>query len=470
MTVEKTNLSPFITFKVNEQSFLFDGGNGIISKVDSIIVDILELARAYDLYSQSEEIVEILSSQYSEGELQNAIEAIKTSREEGFLNSSGKVYDFFEKEYSDSSFKGNLWLNVTDSCNLNCRYCFEKEGGKVQKESNMSIELAKKCIDYWYAHINKEQNIYDIVFFGGEPLLNKEVIIFAINYINSLLKDLKGIPRYNITTNGTILDDELINLFSSNTFFVNVSIDGLRAIHDKNRPYSSGASTYDRVVSNLKKLNGAVTKLSAFICLTKYDIPYFKQSVFWLWNMGIKNVYGNLVFGKDQIYGYEEYKEYENQLKDLAEITYNNIIDGKPYVYNSFIENIKSLHKKNFTSNCYLWQNGIFIFSPNGNAYKCYRFLGDERYKMGNINDADLDILSKKIKKEKIEKCTDCWFQLFCGDGCPYEHDVYTGDINKPAELLCVKSKIAFQESLKLYARLQMEAPHRLKAVLGGKI
>lgn len=85
MTVEKTNLSPFITFKVNEQSFLFDGGNGIISKVDSIIVDILELARTYDLYSQSEEIVEILSSQYSEGELQNAIEAIKTSREEGFL-------------------------------------------------------------------------------------------------------------------------------------------------------------------------------------------------------------------------------------------------------------------------------------------------------------------------------------------------------------------------------------------------
>ena len=99
MTVEKTNLSPFITFKVNEQSFLFDGGNGIISKVDSIIVDILELARTYDLYSQSEEIVEILSSQYSEGELQNAIEAIKTSREEGFLNSSGNSTFFSFPRY-----------------------------------------------------------------------------------------------------------------------------------------------------------------------------------------------------------------------------------------------------------------------------------------------------------------------------------------------------------------------------------
>lgn len=470
----KNSLSPFLLFKIENHDFLFDGGNGTLCKIDPIITDILSFAPKYDLKDKNDcsEIIQILKGRYKKEDLLKAIASIIESNKKGLIADTGKLYELFDREFTSqemNSFKGNLWLNVTHSCNLSCKYCFEQSGAYNPNEQSMSIETAKKCIDYWYERINKNQNIYDIVFFGGEPLLNQEVICFSVEYINNLLKELKGKVRYSITTNGTILNDKLINLFTNNTFQINISIDGIKRIHESNRPFKSGASTFDRVLESLKELNGKVTKLSAFICLTKNDIPYFKQSVLWLWNNGISNVYGNLVFGKEQIYEYDDYACFDEQIKELAEISFINIVNGNQYVYTPFIESIKAISRKKYTCSCYLWQNGIFIFSPSGDAYKCYRFIGDERFKLGNIEDSQLNLLSKNIKKQKIEKCSGCWYQLYCGDGCPYEHDIYNGNINMPAEQLCIKSKITFRESLKLYAKLQMKYPDKLRMLLRGR-
>lgn len=473
ITNKATNFSPFYSFKIDNKYFLFDGGSGVLNEIKPIIAEILNLAQLYDLSVEDdcEEIIQILVMRYTKDKINDAIEVIKERNKNGFLAGKENVYDHFEKEYlleEEKSFKGNLWLNVTHNCNLKCKYCFEQEGLYDETEQNMSLETAKKCMDYWFERINKDQYIYDIIFFGGEPLLNQKVIFYCVDYINNLLKDLKAIPRYNITTNGTLLNDAVLKLFKDNTFIVDISIDGLKRMHEKNIPFKSGESTFDTIISNIKKLNGMVTKLSAFVCLTKEDIPYFKQSVQWLWDQGIKNVYGTLVFGKNYIYEYEDYIEYQNQISELANMTFENIINDKPYFYTSFIENIKAIIKKKFTSNCYLFQNGVLIFSPTGNAYKCHRFVGDDRFKLGDIKKPELNLLKHTLKKEKIDKCMNCWYQLFCGDGCPYEHDVYNGNINTPSEHFCLKSKIMFQESLKLYARLQINHPDKLQLILRG--
>lgn len=466
-------ISPFLTFKAEDQDFVFDGGSGLIYKVDPLVNDLLSLSPMYNLrkHDDNDEIFRILEKKYNLDEIKNAVKTMRDSFEKGFLTETEKVYDYFEKEYlfeGKESFKGNLWLSVTHNCNLNCKYCFE-QSDRYLSEEQMSVETAKKCIDYWYERINREQSIYDIVFFGGEPLLNQEVIIFSVNYINHLLKNLKGIARYSITTNGTILNDKILELFKDNIFHVNVSIDGLKKIHESNRGYKSGGATYDVIIKHLNQLNKVVTRLSAYVCLTSQSIRYFQQSVTWLWSMGIKNVYGNLVFGDNYTYNFDDYMELKKQISELADISYQNIVNNDPYVYSPFIEIIKTIDRKDFTSNCYFWQNGIFIFSPSGDAYRCHRFIGDERHKLGNIENDSLDILSKKLKKEKVDKCTECWYQLYCGDGCPYEHDVYNGDINIPSEQLCVKSKITFQEGLRLYARLQIKYPQKLKSLSGGR-
>lgn len=184
--------------------------------------------------------------------------------------------------------------------------------------------------------------------------------------------------------------------------------------------------------------------------------------------MGITNVYGNLVFGKDIAYNYTDYIEFKKQIHDIGQAVYQNIINDKPFLYNSFVEMMKAINRRSFALNCYLWQNGIFEFSPEGDAYRCHRFMGNLDFKLGNINDKNLDLLSGRLKKMQVNKCTQCWYQMYCGDGCPYENYVYTGDINQPAEMECLKGKITFEESLRLYARLAMNYPEKLKMLMGG--
>lgn len=465
-----TKLSPFFVFREESQDFLFDGGNGVLSKISPLVADIISLTGLYNLYDDSEckEIEDLLSKKYNNVEIISGINVVKRNIADGLLAERDKIYQYYDEDYfCDNTFKGNLWLSVTDSCNLQCSYCFEKDNTFVGKKL-MTKDIAKKCIDYWFEYIKKDQYVYDIFFFGGEPLLNQETIIFCVNYINKLLKGFRGIPRYNITTNGTILNEELLTLFKDNLFLINVSIDGLKKIHDNHRPYKSGKETYETVVDNLIQLNQVADKVSAFICMTRKDIRYFKYSVFYLWKLGIKNVYGNLVFGNDQVYSCEDYKEFDLQIKEIGEAVYQNIINDRPIFYNSFVEMMKAIHRRSFALNCYLWQNGIFVFSPDGDAYRCHRFMGDERFVLGNINEDNLNLLSKRIKKKRVEECSQCWYQLYCGDGCPYENDVYTGDINKPSEMQCMRSKITFEESLRLYARLTINYPEKLKVLMGG--
>ena len=466
-----TKIGQFLIFREESQDFLFDGSNGVLSKVKPLVADILILARLYDLYNskECEKIRNILSKKYKDEDVKTVIEQVKLSISNGMLSESGKIYQLLDKEYfGEDTFKGNLWLSVTDSCNLQCSYCFEKDN-TFCGEKFMTVDTAKKCIDYWFDHIDKNQYVYDIFFFGGEPLLNQKVILFCVDYINTLLKDLKGIARYNITTNGTIINNDLLRLFKENIFLINVSVDGLEKIHNNHRKYKSGKPTYNLVISNMLRLSRVAKKLSAFICLTSKDIPYFKQSVFYLWDLGIKNVYGNLVFGKNQVYHCEDYMEFNMQIKAIGEAVYKNIINDKPYYYNSFIEMMKSIYRRKFALNCYFWQNGIFVFSPEGDAYRCHRFMGDKRFILGNINDKTLDLLAERKRKEKIDKCSRCWYQLYCGDGCPYENEIYTGNINEPSEMQCMRGKITFEESLRLFAKLSMLCPEKLENLMGGK-
>ena len=150
-------------------------------------------------------------------------------------------------------------------------------------------------------------------------------------------------------------------------------------------------------------------------------------------------------------------------LKFGISITYNNIINGKKYGVLNLIESMENINNRKVEVTCSLFINGVFVFSSVGNIYRCYRYVGDEKYKIGNIDDKNINLLNYKSKKAKIEKCSNCWAQILCKDGCAYAHELFTGDINTPDENWCNKTKIIQKESLMLYARLALNKSKNIK-------
>lgn len=207
------------------------------------------------------------------------------------------------------------------------------------------------------------------------------------------------------------------------------------------------------ITRNIKKYKEFLSKISAQITLTKEGIPYLSEAVKQLWDLGVNMVRSNLVFGSAESYTYEQYSAYHAEIKKISMLTYDNLIQGKPYTYQNLVNKLRVIKNKDFNINCFFWGGGAMIFSPEGERFRCYRFMENDQYKLSNNDKALHD------NKPHIEKCSNCWAQLLCADGCVYENGVYSENINEPAEEWCIKTKISLEEALRLYARIYVDNP-----------
>ena len=451
-------LAPFFLFQQNEKFYMFDGSSGNINEVQKILFDILSKVPEYNLFDEDERLraTDSLEAEYTREELEDTWNQFQSFYNDGFLQPNQKIYDSYEKSSADTLKGQCLWLNISHNCNLRCVYCFGDGGSYGGQQMLMDQKIAKQCIDLWLNKITRSQMLHEVSFFGGEPLMNIDVLEFCVNYINEKTNPMGVNVRYNLTTNGTILNDRIIKLFKDNNFKVSISIDGIERMHNSNRPYVSGKGSFDDIVQNIIKLKDIVPDISAQITLMKKDISYLKDAVVELWKLGITFVYSNLVFGKDELYSEADYSLYKRQIKDLSELTYNNLVQGKRPVYQNLLNTMWMMHMRVFTANCFYWTGGAMIFSPSGKAYSCYRFVENEKFCVGDITDGDL-ILNGQTK-ECNKGCSECWAQLYCGDGCVYENSIYHEDLNEPADEWCNKTKASLEESMKLYIRLKEDA------------
>lgn len=460
----------FFCIEEQNRQFIFDGGSGYLFETNKLIAEILKGSKIYNLNDDKDmkKLKQELIHKYKLEEIEKAFEDLRTNNQKGLLRYSGEIYQVYEKKYEylkANPYLNSLCLNISQKCNLGCKYCFGDGGNYGHESIIMSKEIAQKCIDYWFNNIDKDKQNFNVTFFGGEPLINKDVFIYSVNYINELFKDKKCNINYIITTNGTIIDNEIISVLKDNKFDLSISIDGIRQIHDSNRPYASGNGSFDTIVNNIKQIKHEYDQISAQITLTKRDIPFLKEATKELWDIGVNEVYSNLVFDKsdDAQYSYEDYKTYEKQVSDLRKITYENLVEGKKLVFGSLVDLMKQIHTRKCSANCFLWNQTVGIFSARGNAYRCYRYVGNEEYKLGNINEDNFSLFNNRLKKPVVRKCSECWAQIFCGDGCPYENYLYEDDINKPNEQWCAKTKILLEESFRLYIQILINKPDLFK-------
>lgn len=451
----------FITFREQGYYFVFDGEQGKLLKVSEIIYYILYYLSLYNLDSDLEykEFIKRLELKYGKKETEKALKSIKELNMKGYFIENDVVYEAYKKEFylpEKESYKGGLWLNISHACNLDCTYCYANGGDYGLNKQLMNEKTAQKCIDYWYNNIDKNKKSFDVIFFGGEPLYNQKVFFYVIDHVNEIVEKLGATVRYTMATNGTIINNKIIDTIKNNNFNLSISNDGMEHIHNRNRPYKSGKDSYTDVIKNIIKFQEINDNLIVNMVIVKNDIPYMEESVKDLWNKGIKNINVSLCMDKDQKLEYEDLKKWEEQIKNLADITYDNMINGEEKYLSNIYESIMGLGNKMELGKCSLFNNGVFIFAPNGDVYKCHRNVGNQEYKIANIYDEDLNLLKYRTKKTSIDKCKKCWAKTLCDDGCPYEHQLYNNNPAVPAQILCDKTKIIQKEVIRILAKLSI--------------
>jgi uncharacterized protein len=430
---------------VNNSKFLLDANSGKIFECNDDLYKIFNL-RKYEFDNDIDKIKDLIEQKIISLEIDKNYFRGITLDKELFL---------------DSKYVRNLWLSVSHICNLNCIYCYADGGSNNREKKLMTKELAKNCIDFWYKYLNKDLKSINVNFFGGEPLLNKEVVKFSINYINKLFKDSEVKILFILTTNGTIVDDDVLNLFKMDIVDILISMDGGKTTQNNNRPFLSGEGSYLKLKNNIKKIRNVNSKLCARMTLTYENINNFYNDVKDLWNLGFSKVFFDIAETKnsEEILDKIDLDNFKKQLKSIAENSYENFINNRNGQLLNLIKFARRIHSGTIKNQCSYYNPYTLMFSPDGEIYKCNRRLGNKTHSIGDINEGinwDKYVLLSSSQKIN-EYCKKCWIKRFCGGGCAANNFEITKDDNKVDKLSCEIKKIIFEQSMIFYLKLFKE-------------
>ncbi|MCC0645537.1 MULTISPECIES: radical SAM/SPASM domain-containing protein [unclassified Clostridioides] len=338
----------------------------------------------------------------------------------------------------------NFTILVTEDCNLNCNYCYE---GSNKQKNYMNLDTADRVIEFILNQIKKvpkdKRPLY-IVFHGGEPLLNFDIIKYLNKSLNELVKDRKII--YDMTSNGTILNDEIEDFIKDNIGTFSISIDGTKESHDKNRVFSNGSGSYDLVIKNTKKLLEEGIELRARMTFNEYNVNNLFESVVSVNNLGFKYIVPAIDF-------------YANWDDDSLEILSNEIdklIEFKKENRQAEVSliNINMLNKKK--GDCF---GGICSFNidAEGLIYPCTFVVSKEDYVIGDIkrgkNCLDENKIDefKKINFSENKNCLKCTRYNYCtGVRCKILNKLVTGNYNLPPYITCFEEHLNVRTTKKL--------------------
>lgn len=431
-------------FEINGYYIALDVNSGSIHCLDEISCEIL---RAFPKNFSREAVLEKFLHKYHRETINQICDEILELIEQGLLYSA----DLDEKHllsylHRDTGIKA-LCLNIAHDCNLGCEYCFASKGDYSTKKSLMTEEVAYKALDYLAANSGTRKSI-EVDFFGGEPLLNFDVVKKAVAYGREMEKQWNKEFHFTITTNGTMLDDEKISFINENMGNVVISLDGRPEIHDNMRPSRGGQGTYHKVVEQSRRLVDRRKGQQYYIrgTFTSQNLD-FSQDVFHIANLGFKEVSVEPVVGSGEalhltnehipaiLEEYEklagQYLEYMEQGNELNFYHFNiNIYDG-PCIHRRVVA-------------CGAGYEYLAV-SPEGDLYPCHQFVGHPEFKMGDvyrgIENQKLGLQFKNCNVFTKEECRSCWAKYFCSGGCHANAFFSHGDIDIPNDVACTMQK-----------------------------
>ncbi len=338
-------------------------------------------------------------------------------------------------------------IHLTEKCNLNCTYCYENK-----KNKEVSFESIKNLIDY---EISRKQANSIIVFYGGEPLLQKDMIRDTIDYINT--KKSKTNFYYGITTNGTLLDEDFIKYMKNNKFiYVAYSIDGMEETQNLNRKTADGKGTFDIVEKNAKKLLELYDGAISMSVITRNNLSQLYKNVEYLIEIGFKSI--NLLFDYTQDWQDEDLDEIRKQFNKIAEIYADKILKEDDIEIPLIDDKIKTYIKSEYDCNkdCKLGMKNINV-GTDGNFYPCMQFVNNKDFIIGNCKDginikARANLIKNSNKENEI--CLNCSIRKRCKHTCACRNYVITNNVNELSPIICETEKILIEVSDKMAEKL----------------
>ena len=439
-------------YKNNGYNMVLDVNSGSIHVVDDVVYDVLELLNEAEDRRKEEgfrqEITDKMLAKYGEDitaeDMKDVFEDLDELEENGTLFTvdvyKEGVIDFKKRQTVVKA----LCLHIAHDCNLACRYCFAGEGEYKGDRSLMSLEVGKKALDFLVANSGNRRNL-EVDFFGGEPLMNFDVVKELVAYGRELEKTHDKHFRFTLTTNGVLLRDDVIEFANKEMDNIVLSIDGRKEVHDHMRPFKNGKGSYDFILDKFKKVAESRNQQKYYVrgTFTHYNLDFVKD-VLSLADEGFEQISVEpVVAGPEEPYAIreEDIPQICEGYDELAKEMLKRKKEGRGFNFFHYMIDLSGgpcVYKR--LSGCGSGTEYLAV-TPWGDLYPCHQFVGEEEFCLGNVDDGIVNTEMRDTFKlcnvYAKEECRNCFAKFYCSGGCAANAYPCHQDINKPYEIGC---------------------------------
>ena len=457
-------------YKNNGYNIVMDVNSGSVHVVDDMVYEMIPLIEP--LYTEGirdkdtlcAAVLNLVKLDSTPEEICEAVEEVLTLAEQGQLFTE----DIYEQYLGDFKERPTvvkaLCLHIAHDCNLACKYCFAEEGEYHGRRALMSFEVGKKALDFLVANSGNRVNL-EVDFFGGEPLMNWDVVKQLVEYGRSLEEPHHKKFRFTLTTNGVLLNDEILEFANKEMSNIVLSIDGRKEVHDRMRPFRGGQGSYDLIVPKFQKVAESRDQMNYYVrgTYTRYNLD-FASDVLHLADLGFQQISVEPVVAQptdDYALREEDLPKLKEEYDRLAVEMIRRRKEGRAFNFFHFMIDLEGgpcVAKR--LSGCGSGTEYLAV-TPWGDFYPCHQFVGNEDFLMGNVDEG---ILRTEIRDEfkccnvyAKDKCKKCFAKFYCSGGCAANSYNFHGKITDVYEVGCELQRKRVECAIMLKAALAEE-------------
>ena len=427
-------------YKNNGYNIVMDVNSGSVHSVDDVVYDVIEV---YDKEDKSR-VYELLQDKYSKEDIDEAVAEVEELISEELLFTEDVYKQYIMDFKKRKAVVKALCLHIAHDCNLACKYCFAEEGEYHGRRALMSFEVGKKALDFLIANSGNRVNL-EVDFFGGEPLMNFDVVKQLVEYGRSKEKEFNKNFRFTLTTNGVLLDDDIMEFANKEMSNVVMSLDGRKEINDLMRPSRNGKGSYDIIVPKFQKFAKSRQGKDYYVrgTFTRNNLD-FSEDVLHFADLGFDQISVEPVVAAPE----DPYSLREEDVPRICE-EYDKLAaefvkrkkEGRGFNFFHFMIDLEQgpcVAKR--LSGCGSGTEYLAV-TPWGDLYPCHQFVGEEKFLLGNVDDG---ITNTAIRDEfKLcnvyakEKCRDCFARFYCSGGCAANSYKFHNSITDAYDIGC---------------------------------
>lgn len=433
-------------YKLNGYNIVLDTCSGSVHCVDEVAYDIIDMYKS----ASADEIVSAMLEKYAGRDDVTKEDVLQCIDDVKSLEEAGKLFSKDQYEGLAFDYKNNskvvkaLCLHIAHTCNLNCSYCFASQGKYQGERALMTFEVGKQALDFLIANSGTRRNL-EVDFFGGEPLMNWEVVKQLVAYARSIEKEHKKNFRFTLTTNGMLIDDEIIDFLNAEMDNVVLSLDGRQEVHDRFRKDYAGKGSYEKIIPKFKRLVEKRGGKGYYMrgTFTHHNVD-FTNDIFHMADLGFTELSMEpVVCAPDDpcALTQEDLPKVKEQYEILAKEMIKRRREGRPFTFYHYMLDLKNgpcIYKR--ITGCGSGTEYMSV-TPWGELFPCHQFVGDPKYSLGDIwngvKNTEAQDEFRSCNAYARPECKDCWAKFYCSGGCAANAYHATGRINGIYEYGC---------------------------------